>query len=76
MYYNVIVNDMDYIKFNGIFEWEIMFILFLGEVIIYNFLFRLNSIDSIIIEEDLGKVFVMYRVMWVGIGGKYFFSVW
>lgn len=62
-YYNVIVNDTDYIKFNGIFEREIMFILFLGEVIIYNFLFRLNSIDSIIIEEDLGKVFVMYRVM-------------
>lgn len=62
-YYNVIVNDTDYIKFNGTFEREIMFILFLGEVIIYNFLFRLNSIDSIIIEEDLGKVFVMYRVM-------------
>lgn len=76
MYYNVIVNDMDYIKFNGIFEREIMFILFLGEVVIYNFLFRLNSIDSIIIEEDLGKVFVMYRVMWVGFGGKYFFIVW
>lgn len=63
IYYNVIVNDTDYIKFNGTFEREIMFILFLGEVIIYNFLFRLNSIDSIIIEEDLGKVFVMYRVM-------------
>lgn len=63
IYYNVIVNDTDYIKFNGIFEREIMFILFLGEVVIYNFLFRLNSIDSIIIEEDLGKVFVMYRVM-------------
>lgn len=62
-YYNVIVNDTDYIKFNGTFEREIMFILFLGEVIIYNFLFRLNSIDSIIIEEDSGKVFVMYRVM-------------
>lgn len=62
-YYNVIVNDTDYIKFNGTFEREIMFILFLGEVVIYNFLFRLNSIDSIIIEEDLGKVFVMYRVM-------------
>lgn len=63
IYYNVIVNDTDYIKFNGTFEREIMFILFLGEVVIYNFLFRLNSIDSIIIEEDLGKVFVMYRVM-------------
>lgn len=63
IYYNVIVNDTDYIKFNGTFEREIMFILFLGEVVIYNFLFRLNSIDSIIIEEDLGKVFVMYRMM-------------
>lgn len=62
-YYNVIVNDTDYIKFNGTFEREIMFILFLGEAVIYNFLFRLNSIDSIIIEEDSGKVFVIYRVM-------------
>lgn len=75
-YYNATANDTDHTKSNGTFERETMFILPLGEAAIYNSPPRLNSTNNIIIEEDSGKVPVMYRVMWVGFGGKHFFTVW